>query len=247
MTIPSTPGGSQRALGLLIPAPNIVLEQDFARWMPRGGRLHVNRLFATSKRPADMRENLADLTASVGECARLLGMARPDVIAFGCTSGSFFRGAQWEASTTADIAQHAGTHAVVLTAVAVVDALKAVGARRIAVASPYPEQVNALMLAYLESKGLQVVGLRSLDAWAGVGIPNLGPDEIEALVMSTPYQEADAVFVSCTNLRAGEMIDRLEAKVGKPVVSSNQATFWSCARALGIEAMPHTLGCLRNA
>jgi maleate cis-trans isomerase len=231
-------------VGLMVPAPNVVLEDDFAGWAPSLCRLHVNRLFAASKRPDDMRQNLADLTASVPECARLLGMTGPQVIAFGCTSGSFYRGADWETETCATIRSETGVADVVLTARAAVQALHALGARRIAVASPYPPQVNDSMCSYLHAHGLEVTSLQVLDAWRGGGIPKLSAGQIEALVLSTAYPQADAVFVSCTNLRAAALVPRLEALTGRPVVTSNQATFWACMRAARVQHLPPGLGSL---
>lgn len=96
------------ALGLLVPASNRVLEQDFARWLPTGGRLHAHRLPAPELRPDDMLDNLRALTSEVGASARLLGLVQPDVIAFGCTSGSFLRGCAWEVSTLEDIRKASG-------------------------------------------------------------------------------------------------------------------------------------------
>lgn len=231
-------------IGLLVPAPNIVLERDFARWIGDRGSIHVNRLFATSVRPNDMRQNLEDLTRGVDDCARLLGMASPSVIAFGCTSGSFYRGPQWEVQVCDKTRSATSVHHVVLTARAVSEALRTLGARRIAVVSPYPPAVNELMIAYLQHDGFDILGLSVLDAWAGGGIPKLSRAEILRLTQQSPHQAADAVFLSCTNLRAGELIDELEALLGKPVVTSNQATFWSCMRAIGMEMPRPGLGAL---
>lgn len=230
------------AIGLMVPAPNVVLEEDFMRWGAGAARIHVNRLSAARTRPKDMRQNLADLTSSVPECARLLGMADPAVIAFGCTSGSFYRGAEWEEETCAAIRRETSVKKVVLTAKAVVQAFGALGAVRIAVASPYPEQINEAMRAYLQNRGLEVTSLQMLDSWQGGGIPKLGAEQIEQLVLSTDYARADAVFVSCTNLRAAALVTRLEALTGKPVVTSNQATYWACMRAANAQGLPPELG-----
>ena len=222
------------ALGLLVPASNRVLEQDFARWLPAGWRLHVNRLDAPRQRPADMRENLLALTSGVDQAARLLGLVEPDVVAFGCTSGSFLRGAAWDEATAAQIHAATGNAAVVMTAPAVAQALRALGARRIAAISPYPEAVNRLMRDYLAAQGFELLELRAFDGWGGGGIHKITAAQIEALAAPARHGAADALFASCTNLRAGAMVERLEEITGKPVVTSNQATFWACARAAGM-------------
>ncbi len=98
------------------------------------------------------------------------------------------------------------------------------------------------MLDYLASQGLVVLELSSLDGWGGSGIHNIVPAQIEQLVMRLLHTEADAVVASCTNLRAGEGVERLEALTGKPVVTSSQATFWACARAAGLSVGLRGLG-----
>jgi arylmalonate decarboxylase len=129
-----------------------------------------------------------------------------------------------------------------LTAQAVVQALRALKARTMVVVTPYPRQVNDLMLDYFALHGLMTIKLAAFDAWGNGGIHNITPARIEQLMMDTAYAQADAVLASCTNLQAGGMVDRLEALTGKPVVTSNQATFWACARAAGVQAELPGLG-----
>jgi maleate cis-trans isomerase len=230
------------ALGLLVPASNRVMEQDFARWLPPGGRLHAHRMPAPATRPDDMRDNLRALTTGVAEAARLVSLAEPDVIAFGCTSGSFLRGAAWDAQASADIDAASRGRPAVLTARAVVQALRALTATRIVAVSPYPAPVNRCMAQYLGENGIAVLHIEAVDGWGGGGIHAITPRQIEQLVLATPFSEAEAVLASCTNLRAGEGVGALEALTGKPVVTSNQATFWACARAAGFAAPLPALG-----
>jgi maleate cis-trans isomerase len=238
---------AQPAFGLLVPASNRVMEQDFIRWLPAGGRLNVNRLNAPRVRPDDMRENLEALTTGVDEAARLLDLAQPEVIGFGCTSGSFLNGPGWDEEMRRRIAAAARTPRVVVTARAVVEALQALGAKRIAVATPYPDSVNVLLKAYLGHFGFEITGFEAVDGWKAGGIANLPPEAAADLVRRSDSPRADAVFVSCTNFRAGEIIDALEAQAGKPVVTANQATFWACALALDVDTccVPGRLGRLR--
>jgi len=106
-----------RAVGLLLPATNRVMEQDFIRWLPKELRLHINRLNAPRERPEDMRENLIALTTGIEETARLLGLAEPSVIGFGCTSGSFLNGPDWDADIRNRIARATNVSQVVSTSV----------------------------------------------------------------------------------------------------------------------------------
>jgi maleate cis-trans isomerase len=232
------------AFGLLVPASNRVMEQDFRRWLPEGARLNVNRLNAPRERPDDMRENLVALTTGVEECARLLDLAGPDVIAFGCTSGSFLEGRDWEARIAGRIRSAARAREVVVTARAAVDALRALGATRIAVGTPYPETINRLLRTYLEQYGFEIVSFEAVDGWKTGTIANLAPQVALDLVDRSDYSRADAIFLSCTNFRAGEVLEEIEQRCGKPVVTANQATFWASARVLGLDEAMTGLGAL---
>jgi maleate isomerase len=225
--------GAAPAIGLLVPASNRVMEQDFARWLPAGARLHVNRLNAPRERPDDMEENLRAITSGVEEVARLIDLAEPQVIAFGCTSGSFLEGPGWDDVMRARIRSAVRAPHVVVTARASVDALKALGARRIAVVTPYPERINAQLRRYLGHFGFEIGGFETVDAWKGGTIARLAPSVAVDLARRAAAPGADAVFVSCTNFRAGEAIGEIEAATGLPVVTANRATFDACLRALG--------------
>jgi maleate cis-trans isomerase len=224
------------AIGLLVPAPCRVMEQDFSRWLPAGGRLHVNRLNAPAQRPDDMEENLRAMTSGLEEVARLVDLAEPDVIAFGCTSGSFLRGPSFDDEVVARIRSATRAKHVVLTSKASADALKALGVRRIAVATPYPEKINEQLRRYLEHFGLKIGGFEAIDAWKGGTIARFPPSIAVDLAVRAARGGGDAVFVSCTNFRAGEAIDDIRAATGLPVVTANQATFDACLNALGLAA-----------
>jgi len=232
------------ALGLLVPASNRIMEQDFRRWLPPAARLHVNRLNAPRERPDDMRENLAALTSGVEECARLLDLAQPDVIAFGCTSGSFLEGRGWDEAMAARVRGAVRARHVVVTSLAVVQALRALGARRIAVGTPYPEAINRLLRDYLISFGFELAAFEAVDGWKTGTIANLGPEVAVELARRLAPARSDAIFLSCTNFRAGEVIAQIESATGCPVVTSNQATYWSCARAAGVPGPLPSLGAI---
>ena len=227
------------AFGLLVPATNQVMERDFMRWLPAGARLYVNRLNAPKVRPRDMLDNLLAITSGVGEAARLLDLAEPGVIGFGCTSGSFLNGAGWDDEIRDRVAGSSRCGKIVVTARAAADALRALGARRIAVATPYPEMVNALLRTYLEHFGFEICAFHAVDGWGSGGISRLAPQIAIDLALQGMTARPDAIFISCTNFRAGEVIDRIEAEAGVRVVTANQATFWACARQLGMtRALP---------
>ena len=124
----------QKRIGLLTPAGNTTMEDDFARWMPPS---HVNRLYTGSPDNPDTTQGLLtgpqEMGDSVEEPARRLALAMVDVIAFGCTGATFLNGPGYDREITERISAAAGGVRTVAAAGAVVDALNELGVCRIAV------------------------------------------------------------------------------------------------------------------
>ena len=230
----------KKRIGLLTPAGNTTIEDDFARWMPDSLRLHVNRLFTGSPRnpntPEGLLTGLQEMGDSVEEPARLLGTALVDVIAFGCTGGSFLNGPGYDKEITERISAAAGGVKAVAVAGAVADALNELGVKRIAVCTPYPEELNERLREFYTAAGFDIVSFAYEDdgnLHGGTAAEARETALCMALGVDTP--ETEAILISCTAFEgAGESIELIEKLTGKPVVTSNQATFWACLRALGV-------------
>src|SRR2546430_8643486 len=129
-------------------------------------------------------------------------------------------------------AKPAGVRAAA-AAPAVVEALRFFGARRISVATPYPEWNNQRLRAYLEAQGFEVLnvdGEPRAAASGNQGINDQDPDSVVAFAARACRPEADALLCSCTAWRSVEAVAALEQRTGKPVVTSNQATIWTALR-----------------
>lgn len=226
-------------IGLLTPAGNTTIEDDFARWMPDSLRLHVNRLFTGSPRnpktPEGLLTSLQEMGDSVEEPTRLLGTALVDVIAFGCTGGSFLNGPGYDQEITNKISVAARGVKVVVAAGAVVDALNELGVRRIAVCTPYPEELNERLRTFYTAAGFDIVSFDYEDDGILQGTAAEARKTALRMALGVDTPEAEAILISCTAFEgAGESIELIEDITGKPVVTSNQATFWACLRALGV-------------
>jgi maleate cis-trans isomerase len=126
----------------------------------------------------------------------------------------------------------------VATTPSVVEALRAVGARRLSVATPYPEWNNQRLRAYLEAQGFEVLNVEGEPRAAGAGnqgINDQSPESVVDFATRACRPDADALLCSCTAWRSVEAVDVLERRTGKPVVTSNQATIWTAMRALGVK------------
>jgi arylmalonate decarboxylase len=225
--------GWRGRIGLVSPSTNTTLEPEFWRLAPEGVSIHVARVYQAGPQEPSTYRRMAD---DIATAATLLATAEVDVIAFGCTSCTYFVPPEEIRATMAEKA-HCPT---VLTADAVVDALRALNVRRVALASPRTEFVTKRELDFLASSGFEVVSSRSLGLGATEEerryIGRVPSETLYRLVASVVRPEADAIFVTCTQLPTLPMIGRLEAEFGKPVVTSNQATAWRCLRHIGFTA-----------
>jgi maleate isomerase len=214
-------------VGLIIPSVNTTTEPEFAWIAPQHISFHAARVFMNVTTPDALRE----MNAEVRRAAELLATLSPDVIAYACTAGSFVDG---PAATTVLLEEiEAVTNCpVVATSSAMVAALHHLGVTRIALATPYPQDVTECERRFFLATGFDVVSCACLGR-SGAGVRPTTFDEIIALVRGVDRADAEAIFVSCTDLRALEVVDQLEHELGKPVLTSNQVTLWSILEALG--------------
>ena len=226
----------RKRVGVMVPSTNTTCEADFQMTAPPGVTVHGQRLWLTND--ALGAEGMDRMNAEIETGARYLATARVDVISYGCTTGSFYKGPGWDRDMVATISRTAGVPAVATTP-AVVEALRFFGARRISVATPYPEWNNAQLRAYLAATGFEVLNLEAepVAAQAGTqGINDQDPAGIVEFASRACRADADALLCSCTAWRSVEAVEEIEQRTGKPVVTSNQAAIWASLRALGLTA-----------
>lgn len=228
--IPSGREGLAR-LGLIVPSSNTTMEQEFNRMLPRGFSVHTARL----RLGGVTVEELARMEERVEEEAMKLADASVDIIGFGCTSGSLLRGKGHEEMIEERIRRASGVPAVA-TAGAVVRALRALGVRRVAVATPYIDEINLLEERFLAQHGFEVVDMAGLGLKDNLMIGRLGRGDVMRLVEGLRLEGADGIFISCTNLPTIEVLGELEGRLRRPVISSNTATLWAMLRGCGSEA-----------
>jgi maleate isomerase len=158
-----------------------------------------------------------------------------DVIVYGCTTGSLVGGVRWEEDLVDRLHDNTGIRTM-STSGAVVGALRALSARRVGVATPYTDVLNRLETEFLEDHGFQVAAVEGLGLVNNLEIGRVEGGVIEGLVEAVAG-EADTIFVSCTNLPALDLIDGLERRHGRPVVTSNQASLWAALRDSSVKAI----------
>ncbi len=222
-------------IGLIIPTSNRLSEEQFNRYAPPGVRIHTTRIRMTGPQ----RIPPEHLEPEVVHAAGLLADAKCDVIVFHCTGSSMEAGLEGERHIIAAMAAATGRRAT-STASALVDALHAVNAHRLALISPY--ESNEHELSFVQSAGFEVVVDRAMQL-AGSDAFVYTPS---SFWLETTLQAADprvdAFLLSCTNIQSPAVVEELEERLGRPVITSNQATLWYCLRACGLADVVPGLG-----
>ncbi|MFK7880843.1 Asp/Glu racemase [Roseobacter sp.] len=230
-----TPSRGRARFGILVPFTNTNLEPDMALLQAQGISMHFSRLggYDQDEIPdADQMHGLG--AAELDEPLRLLLGVRPDVILYGCTSATLTHGPAFDQDLAARIKAESGAETVT-AAGALVHALHILGIHRIAFASPYVPAINDMAVGFLEQSGVQTVRrsevLETLDNYQQ---GELDPQAVFNLGVAADHRQADAIVLSCTDMRSVETIARLEEAVGKPVISSNQAMAFQALQLAGI-------------
>jgi len=221
--------GSRATLGLIVLQTDETLEHDFQRMFnAHDVASYVSRVPSA----ADVTpETLAAMEADLPRAASLLPPSLEfDAVGYGCTSGSTVIGPE----RVAELVRGAARVAAVSNPLsAVLAGLGALGVHRVAMVTPYIEAVTAPMRAVLQASGFEVVSCLSFEEAIEARVARIDPASIREAAIAAGQGEAEAVFLSCTNLRTLDVIDEIEAALGKPVISSNQALGWHMARLAG--------------
>jgi arylmalonate decarboxylase len=223
-------------VGLILPSVNTMTEPEFAWIAPPGISFHAARVFMNVTTP----EALRAMNAEVRRAAELLTTLSPDVVAYACTAGSFVDGPDATHALLVEIHETVRCP-VVATSAALIAALRRLGVMRMALATPYPQEVTDCERQFLVNSGFDVVSCAYLGR-SGADVRPTTFDEIAALVRRVDRPDAQAIFVSCTDLRVLELVDALEEALGKPVLTSNQVTLWAILEVLGRRGSVHGHG-----
>jgi len=215
-------------IGLLVPSSNTTVEPEFYRALPREVTLHTARLYLTQITPESILGMVEDLEVQ----SRLLASAEVDVVVLGATAPSFLKGLGYDREIIAKIAAATGKPATT-TSTALIEALAHLGVKRVALGSAYDDKVNGIARAFIEASGVRVVNAAGLGLVDNLVVGRLAPETAFDLGRKVDHADADAIVLACTNWQTMDALERLEAAVGKPVVSTTQVSIWAALRMLG--------------
>jgi maleate isomerase len=230
-------------IGALVPFTNTNLEPDLTLMRPEGVSLHFARLGGYDEDEIPDETQMAGLGESdLSEPLRLLAGVKPDIVLYGCTSATLTHGAAFDEKLAEDVRARCGAPAVT-AAGSLVEAIEDLGVSRIAFTSPYVAAINDAAVAFLASRGIETVHRYDMsEVLDNAGQGDLTPADVLDLARRADGPKAEAVVLSCTDMRSVEAVAAIEAELGKPVVSSNLALMAAATKRLGLDA-PSTPRC----
>jgi maleate cis-trans isomerase len=212
-----------RHFGVLIPSTNTTVEIE-CRLLPAAYQAHIGRLKSRGGSFSPSRDEDIDYQS------HLLGTAKVEMVILAQTSASLFAD-DYDDVVTKRMSAGAGVPAIT-SAQAVGRAVRALGARRVAVVSPYSEAVNARAAHYFETKhGLETIALEGFGATDAYAIGKLGPQNARDAFARIDRPEIEVLVVPGGNFPTMPSIAAWEREFGKPVVTTNQASLWAMLRA----------------
>lgn len=218
-------------IGLIVLANDHTVEHEFRRIVERPGvAVYVTRIASshliTPATLAEMEHRIADCSAVI------LPHAPLNVVAYGCTSASIVLGEDTVFARIRDARPEADPTTPVTAALA---AFQVLGARRIALLTPYSRTVNERVRAYIAERGFDVPVSATFNVEDDNAVACISPDSIRRAILDIGRRgDTDMVFLSCTSLRLADAAAAIEAELGKPVISSNLALAWHSLRLAGI-------------
>jgi maleate isomerase len=219
-----------RRVGLLIPSSNTVMEPDFYRNLPADATVHTGRMYMVETTAAGEDRMLREFTMPAAEA---VGTANPHVTVFGCTSAGALYGDAYDRDLCKRIGEVSAS--IPISVIQSVNrALRDTGAQRVAVITPYVDELNVRIQASIEAEGLEVACLHGMGITTNFDIAQVTPEEIRAFVAERLGSRvpAEALFISCTNFNAISALPLLKEVYDVPMVTSNLAALIAVQREL---------------
>ena len=218
-------------IAYLVLSTDLATEADMRRYLHLDGvECYVARMpmaeVATPETLSDLKHGVVAATKQLAPWATF------DAFGFSCTSGSIAVGTSEVTRLVNSVRPGVPVNNPVDSAI---QGLKKLGATDIAVLTPYLDEVNSIVETYFAEQGLNIVHAAGFKQNGDPEMNRIDPESILEAGAEVAAQGGDALFISCTGLRTAGIVQRLEDRIGKPVVTSNQALAWTCLRSSGID------------
>jgi maleate isomerase len=219
-------------LGVIVPSVNAVVEEWYPRVVPDGVSVHFARMMiaAGSSPEQIIAMDREDGRRAIGQIAS----CRPHAVGYGCTASSILQGHAFDQRLRSEIRRIAGVPATTATD-SIFAACRALGLKRVTAVSPYTEAVDAAEHRFFAEGGIEIVAGAHLGIDDGFRFAEPEPDAILDLALGAWDPQSDGLIAACLNFRSHPILDTLEARIGKPVVTATQAVLWHLMRLAGVE------------
>ena len=231
--------GWRARIGIVYPASGLA-DMEYYSLCPPGVSVHITRTCMPDEGCVTLEsmQGVAEGNEFTQHAADLATI-RPHVIVWMCTSGSFSCGPDWDENLCTMLCE-GGRCTATTTSSALIAALKALGVKKVALATPYEPRLNEKLIEYVQHFGVDVVSHSGLGLTQDWDIGRLDPATLNDLVHKVNTDEAEAVFVSDTGIVLSPIVEALEQDLCKPVFSSNMASMWYALQLAGVrEKMPN--------
>lgn len=223
----------QIRLGVVVPSVNIVVEEWYPRVVPEGVSLHFARMLIGE---GTSPERIVAMDREDGRRAvQQIATCRPHAVAYGCTASSLIQGHVFDERLRGEIRHLAGAPATTATD-SLFAACRALGLGRVTAISPYPEAVAAAEHRFFGEGGVRCIAGADLGIAEGFRLAEPEPEAILELALGAWDPQSDGIVAACLNFRSHPIIEALEARIGKPVVTATQAVLWRLLRLAGVTA-----------
>ena len=229
-------------IGLIALGSDFRIEKDFNNIIyGRDIDLYVNRIHCynplTNETLAKMAEDITEVTKDI------LPDQKIDCVAYGCTSGTVAAGY----NLIKEKVHLAKPEAKVTTPItSAVKALKALNINKISIFTPYTNEINDSILDYFKRQNIVINSLTYFDIASDLDIGKVDKDYLFKVLSQIDLKDSDALFISCTALPALSIIDELEKKLNKIVLSSNQTLIWDSLNQINYKKKIEGFGKLFN-
>jgi len=229
--------GTRGRMAVIVPSTNTVVEHDLNMIRPEGVTFHAGRMYIENPNlgsDEDFEALLGEIRQSIVVAIRDVITCKPTHMLMGMSAETFWGGIEGNAAFEARVRDQSGLP-VSTGATACAEALRAFGAERIAVFSPYQPVADRQVSTYFTEAGFSVAAVTGLRCDSATSIAEVHPAELEPVIEQIDDDSVDAIVQVGTNLSFVHQAAELEIELGKPVLAINAVTLWHALRATGID------------
>jgi maleate isomerase len=244
---------SVHRIGMIVPSSNTTMELEVPALFRARERVRPQDRFSFHSARVRMQqvtpEELRAMNAQTERAAAELADMRPSAVATACLVAIMAQGPGHHCVMQAEIEsvleRERAPVPVVSSAGALVEALHALGARRIGIVAPYLKELTRLVADYLEASGIEVADTVSLEVSDNQAVAALDPEDLKTHWKRLDLRDCDALVLSaCVQMRSLVAIDDVEQRSGLPTLSAATATTWAVLRALDLDPVVPGAGAL---